>query len=256
MVVEFVKDLVRGTPFEPPARWCLKRLRYYSMPKQKKLNQAYDEQAIQVMSRVLNEDSNCIDVGCHAGVILMEILRFAPSGKHYAFEPIPQMAERLRKKFPNVNVYELALSDTTGSTTFNHVLDFPGWSGIRKRSYPKSDPNIECITVKLEKLDNLIPEDVKIDLIKVDVEGAEFQVFSGAVETLKRNKPFVVFEHGIGGADHYGTTPEMVYELLVDNCGLHISLMRDWLRGKEPLTRKSFIQQGTHGPNWYFLAHP
>jgi hypothetical protein len=40
-------------------------------------NQIYDLQVVEVMKRVLNEKSNCIDIGCHAGVFLDYILQFS-----------------------------------------------------------------------------------------------------------------------------------------------------------------------------------
>ncbi|HLY39530.1 MAG TPA: FkbM family methyltransferase [Candidatus Binatia bacterium] len=50
---------------------------------------------------------------------------------------------------------------------------------------------------------------------RLDVEGAELEVLRGAGRTLHRWKPYVVFEHGLGAADSYGTSPGMVHELLV-----------------------------------------
>ena len=63
---------------------------------------------------VLREDSNCIDVGANRGVILAEMCRVAPGGRHIAFEPTPIKARWLRKKFPEVQVEEVAVSDVAG----------------------------------------------------------------------------------------------------------------------------------------------
>jgi hypothetical protein len=57
-------------------------------------------------------------------------------------------------------------------------------------------------------------------MIKIDVEGAELLLIRGARETIAKNKPVIVFEHGLGGADSYGHTPEQVFDLLID-CGLN-----------------------------------
>jgi hypothetical protein len=53
----------------------------------------------------------------------------------------------------------------------------------------------------------------------------------------------VIFEHGEGAADYYGTTPADLYDLLAGQCGLRISLMADWLAGARALTRPAFIDQ-------------
>ena len=45
-------------------------------------------------------------------------------------------------------------------------------------------------------------------------EGAELQVLEGAVTTLQRHRPIVIFEHGSGSAETYGTLPADVFGLL------------------------------------------
>jgi hypothetical protein len=87
------------------------------------------------------------------------------------------------------------------------------------------------------------------------VEGAELQVLKGAVKTIRRNKPVVVFEHGLGASDHYGTTPEDVHDLLVKDCGLHVSLLGRWLRNEGPLTKEEFSNQYYQRLNFFFMAY-
>ncbi len=87
--------------------------------------------------------------------------------------------------------------------------------------------------------------------MKVDVEGAELQVFKGAVRTLKANKPHIIFEHGLGAADHYGTTPQMIFEFLVHECGLRIFS----LEGSNPLGLDEFVSIYERNSAWNFLAH-
>ena len=70
----------------------------------------YNNQIVQIMSRVLKKDSNCIDIGTNIGPILRHMINFEPQGNHFAFEPIPKLAYRLKMKFSGVSVYELALS--------------------------------------------------------------------------------------------------------------------------------------------------
>lgn len=215
-------------------------------------NAAYDEQSFAVMRRWLSQDSNCVDVGCHEGVILTEMLRLAPSGSHYAFEPLPSFYPKLVASFPGVKIFDIALSDAVGEASFQNVVNNPGFSGLKKRTYPNPCETIETITVRTDLLDNLISE--KIDLIKVDVEGGELQVLRGAVSTIRRSQPVIIFEHGYGAAEYYGTTPEQVYDLLSE-CGLHLSLMEDWLNGHSSLTREGFVARFYQG-EFYFMAHP
>ncbi len=91
-------------------------------------------------------------------------------------------------------------------------------------------------------------------MIKIDVEGAELEVLKGATETIKRCKPVIVFEHGLGASDHYGTTPDLIFDL-VSGCGLKISTMYNWLHGNPELNKSSFSEQFYKKINYYFIAH-
>ena len=90
------------------------------------------------------------------------------------------------------------------------------------------------------------------------MEGAELQVFRGAIETIKNNRPIIIFEHGLGAADYYGTRPEDIEDLLVGQCGLKLFLMAEWLEsnGRTFLNRQAFCEQFSRGKNFYFMAAP
>lgn len=223
------------------------------------MNQLYDIQTIEVMKRVLAYDSNAIDIGCHRGSILIEMLKISPAGRHLAFEPLPDMFTHLKADFgdnPHVSLYNVALSDSSGLVKFQHVLTNPGYSGLRQRRYDRDNEKIEEIQVRSERLDNIVPNNLDIRFIKIDVEGAEMQVLRGAVGTISRSKPVIVFEHGLGAADYYGTTPEDVFDFLVNVCGLHCYTMGHWLEsmGNMSLDRRAFCDEFRSGRHYYFLA--
>ena len=89
--------------------------------------------------------------------------------------------------------------------------------------------------------------------MKIDVEGAEGLVISGALETIKRDKPYIVLEHGEDSSLLFGMSSEDIYDMLVTQCGLGLSLLPNWLSKKRPLTKREFLSQRGC---WYFLAHP
>ncbi|NJK82522.1 MAG: FkbM family methyltransferase [Saprospiraceae bacterium] len=139
-------------------------------------NHKYDLLTVKVIRKTCSTSSNCIDVGCHTGDILTTILRFAPKGQHYCFEPLPHLYEELVSKFPsNCHFYKVGLSDQVGTASFNYVVTNPAYSGFRSREYARNYEKEEVITVQTDLLDNVIPENVKIDFIKVDVEGQKWK---------------------------------------------------------------------------------
>jgi len=212
-----------------------------------------DRQGMSVLiASILPRDGSAIDVGSHAGAVLREIVRVAPAGRHIAYEPLPMFAANLAAEFPTVEVRNAALSDATGQVEFIHVESAPEFSGMREREYGAyANSPLSTITVRAERLDDALPSDFVPKLIKIDVEGAELLVLRGARETLRRHRPIVVFEHGIGAADRYGYGPGDVYDLLAGELDMRIFD----LDGAGPYSRERFVEVFPE-PLWNFLAVP
>jgi FkbM family methyltransferase len=249
---ELIKQSLKDSRVEPYARWLVKRSRGIQMPFDLVKNEIYDRQAFEIIRRVLAPDANCVDVGCHEGLFLEEFLRCAPRGRHFAFEPIPMLADLLKTRFPTVKIFPFALGNCMGETTFYVIPEAPALSGLNRREFVDPAKRREGINVRMERLDNLIPEGTKIDLLKIDVEGAEGLVIEGALETIRRDKPYIIFEHGRASSMAFGISSSRLYDLLVGECDLRLSSLRSWLHGEPVLSNARFGEPG----EWYFLAHP
>lgn len=219
-------------------------------------NAGYDEETAQVMKRVLRPDSCCIDVGAHEGIILKDMVRLAPAGIHFAFEPLPHLANQLRNRFANVRVHEAAVSDQAGAAMFIHVENDPGYSGLRERIYDRPDPVLREISVNVVRLDDVIPVEVSIGFIKIDIEGAEYHALLGAEQTIQRGRPVIVFEAGAKSTGQYGVTPVELFRLLTEQFGYHLSTMCRWLAGVTPYSETEFCFNWSNGPDFFFLAYP
>lgn len=190
--------------------------------------QIRDEQDNANMRRLvaflLRANDSCIDVGANHGGLLAEICRAAPAGRHVAFEPLPELSEELAERFPGVEVRRAAASNRFGTSSFAQVRGAAdGWSGLKFRPNPAiAGDDVSEITVPLEPIDEVVDPDLAPALIKIDVEGAEQQVIEGALGTIRTHRPVLIFEHGAGSADAFGTAPDDVWRLLVDESGLRI----------------------------------
>jgi FkbM family methyltransferase len=210
-----------------------------------------DEENLRLLiAFVLNSDSNCIDVGSHEGRFLEDIVRLAPLGHHIAYEPLPHFSKKLTQQFPTVDVRAAAASNVDGEGEFVHVKNLPAYSGFRRRAYP-SAPDIEMIRVRTERLDDHLPADYVPTLIKIDVEGAEQLVIEGAMQTITQHRPVVVFEHGKGASDFYGSSPAEIAGLL-GKAGLRIFD----LDGNGPYTIGQLEDSYRRNVRWNFVAHP
>lgn len=218
-------------------------------------NQKMDRMTYQIIRAHLTANANCVDVGCHKGEVLEWFLKFAPSGRHVGFEPIPEMFERLKSQFAHTTCvfYNYALADKDGETEFVYVPQAPAYSGLKERDYDGKKVTPQRIPVQVRRLDDLVLANQPISLIKIDVEGGELGVLEGALETLKRDKPLVIFEHGKGASDHYGTTPRMILDVFWE-AGMNVYTLPSYLSDKKPLTAELFDKEFELGENYYFVA--
>ena len=92
--------------------------------------------------------------------------------------------------------------------------------------------------------------------MKIDVEGAEFRVMKGGVATLKRCKPVIIFEFGLGAADFYNSKPNELHAFLTRECGMKISTLKGFLDHAPELSESGFCSMFNEGSEYYFVGHP
>lgn len=235
---EYLKHLlIIGTPLESPARELERTWIVWRNPNTRSWIEE-DRCIDKIMQRLLNKHSNCIDIGCHLGSILSQIVKLAPCGEHLAFEPITYKAKWLQKKFPKVKVYARCLSSVSGEVSFYYCPQLSSYSSLKPEENKES--LYEMIKVKCDRLDDLVQPGSQIDLIKIDVEGAELEVLRGARRILKESQPYLILECTASGTKRFGNTPADVYDFLSNECNYAIFLAKDWLDGGVPIDREVF----------------
>ena len=217
------------------------------------LNQRYDKQTKRIMQIVLEDESTFIDVGSHKGEVLELALKISKKGKHFAFEPIPYLFHKLNDKYgTKCEVLNYGLSDQKRQSSFQHVTTNPAYSGIKKRTYPKEE-QVETIQIQLDTLDNQLKQHDRVDMIKIDVEGAELEVLRGAKKIIEKFHPIIVFEHGLGASDHYNTSPEDILNFFDDH-QYQLFTLKGFIADEPALFRKEFIDFYLTNKEYYFLA--
>ncbi len=243
VMIQWLKSAILDTPLEGIAR----RL-YIRMDKN-------DRETLAIMRLLLRKNSNCVDIGAHRGSILGEIVSIAPDGIHYAFEPVPKHYQYLCRTFPKVNVLPFALNNHEKQEIFVHNLSHPTRSGFQNVIHADSDA-IETILVETKPLDQIIPPDLHVDFIKIDVEGAEALVIEGGLQTILRNRPIIVFEHGRSMETGPESASMKIYRLLVEEGGLRISSLAGWIQRETGMSREEFCDKTDQGKLFYFIAFP
>jgi FkbM family methyltransferase len=171
--------------------------------------------------RFLRQGMVMFDVGAHLGeYTLLAAKLVGASGRVHAFEPqahlFPVLTESVQMNgFKHVKLNCTAVSDRVGTIEFQ-VLKEPSMSSIRKRSSPSEIDrivNVACTSLDIYEADR----QAKIDLIKVDVEGAEKFVFQGAIELLglpPDRSPTWIFEYAPSGYADFGYQGDYILSLL------------------------------------------
>ena len=217
MLTQYLKHLVMRTPVETvlkQARQAVNRARLLGRPELDAIHNegSYVERACRLL---LTPESNTIDVGAHLGSQLALFLRLAAQGKHMAFEPVPHKARWLRRKFLQVDVRQTALCESTHKRNFYVNVTNPGYSGLRPHAF--DGDVVQEFAIEPSTLDSVVPLDHRVDLIKIDVEGAELSVLRGAVQLLARCRPTLVFESTRSALGAHGVAPEDMFQFLEQN---------------------------------------
>ncbi len=144
----------------------------------------------------LKEDSVFIDIGAHHG--MFSVFSSVRCEKVYAVEPDPENLKTLNRQlepFKNVEVKAFALSNEIGTVTFYHAAS-PGMHSIMKKGtqYKEAWVRGPSIEVPCNTIDNAFKDLDRIDVMKIDVEGAEHLCLMGGVELIKKHKPVILLE--------------------------------------------------------------
>ena len=157
-------------------------------------------------TRALDAPTVVVDVGANIGLVTSTLLRSFPEAVVHAFEPTPETFDVLRQRLedePRAVLNQLAVSDAVGTTTFNvdnrthaggsNSLLAHSASFATRARVDRYQP-IEVATTTLDAYAEEHGLD-HVDLVKLDIEGAELMALRGAAGLLARQAvDFVVSE--------------------------------------------------------------
>ncbi len=134
-----------------------------------------------------------VDVGANVGRYSMMVANnLKDKGRLVSIEPEPEVFETLKKN-AELNKIKNAVLINTACFSRNKNMKFYITKSLGEHSlYGKG----KCIKIRARKLDDILKERKinDVNLIKIDVEGAEFEVIKGAAKTISMQKPMIIFE--------------------------------------------------------------
>jgi FkbM family methyltransferase len=159
-------------------------------------------QDVYFLRKFIREGDTCIDIGAHLGYFTFELSRLVKDpGKVYAIEPMSQfngILQRMlkKKKIRNVTLYQVALGGKGEYVEMGipQVGEMKRFAYARVMEYNTHYEYAESEKVKNESGDHLFGDLPRIDFIKCDVEGLEYQVFASMMQTLRAHHPILLVE--------------------------------------------------------------
>jgi FkbM family methyltransferase len=240
LAVRMVRTGFRRWPFERGRGWLLRLSRLllrqplsYRVGARTRIESALDDASaiwtficaherdasFQRSLDLLRPGAVAIDIGANIGVWSLLAAERQPDVRIHAFEPVPDVAAQCRRhltlnglEMVVLNVAAVAAED--GDAAFYAIrTDNTGASSLIRRRVPADEITVPVITldsyVERARLD-------RVDVVKVDVEGAERLVFIGGRRTLSRaDAPAIFFEVDERLCAAAGTTPREVKAVLI-----------------------------------------
>jgi FkbM family methyltransferase len=188
----------------------------------------YEAGNFEFLSESCKPGAVIIDIGAHIGLFSIIAAQVTgKTGKVYAFEPAPGTYALLQKTVvinheeQVIETLQKAVGKQTGKITF-FVSDNQVDNGNSLVKY-KKDRSLYGINVAVTTIDHFIREkDIsRLDFIKIDVEGAEYDTLQGAAETLKNLKPVCIVAIHPEPIAAKGDRLEDIYDLIT-GCNYNI----------------------------------
>jgi FkbM family methyltransferase len=156
----------------------------------------------------IKDDFTIIDIGTNVGLMTLQFAKLVPKGKVYSFEPTFYALERLKRNLSlnedlakNVTVINSFVSEKSSDNP--NIVAFSSWKVNGERGTndhpvhlgtPKAADGVPAISLddftEINKIE-------KIDFIKIDTDGHEYEVFKGAKKAIAKYRPKIIFEIGL-----------------------------------------------------------
>jgi FkbM family methyltransferase len=165
----------------------------------------YEKGTLYFITTYLNRGDCFVDVGANIGLMSIFASQCVGSpGQILAFEAHPETHQLLQENIAlnhieNIATFNFALGNESGKATI-----YDNWNVNRGgASLVIHAENAIGFEVEVKSLDEVIQNDFQPKMIKIDVEGFEFQVLKGAANTIKNCKPILIIEFSVSRDNQY-----------------------------------------------------
>jgi FkbM family methyltransferase len=179
----------------------------------------YESDVRSLMKQILKTNSTFIDVGANIGyysVIAKQLV--GRSGKVISIEPNPETYKMLELNTSQNSVgtpIQCAISQEHGEVELFVPISGDIWASLNHNVFPEGQATTR-FKVTSWPLDDLIEEMAvdRVDLIKIDIEGGEFNVLLSAKQIISKHRPVVIIEYSTKTWPAFGASPDAMKQFL------------------------------------------
>jgi FkbM family methyltransferase len=203
----FAASLLARAPARQAARGPLRGMKVAFPPGYLDDEQGYEPAVTAALTRLATPGDMCADLGAHIGYFTLLMAKLSgPEGRVFSFEASPENARMVRRNVrinrlgDRVTVEEAAVMGQTSQA----VPVFAGRAGgsmewttdekFASRDDPGHPNRAPALEIRGVALDDYFEPGSRLDLVKMDIEGAESQAVPGMVRVLREARPTIVLE--------------------------------------------------------------
>lgn len=161
----------------------------------------YEPDVAPLYFRLASKARVTLDIGAHVGFYSLLAAHANPVGRIYAFEPLPQVFERLHRNIVindlmNVNCIKVAIGTNDGmAELFYEPEGIPSDSSLSS-DISRFHQKLQRLVVPVRSIDSFVFENNlrNVDVVKIDTETTELQVLLGMVKTVQASRPIIFCE--------------------------------------------------------------
>ncbi len=154
----------------------------------------YEEEVLLAMQEILQANNTFVDIGANIGEHSLLAAHIVIEGKVISFEPLPLIYSQLQESIKLNSLNNITVHNVACGTQEEKKVITINQNNVGGSSMVTTGKTEDELTINVVKGDSILLNETRIDLIKIDTEGYEYEVLLGIEETIKKFQPKILLE--------------------------------------------------------------
>ncbi len=177
---------------------------------------AYEPIESFLLHYLLEEEDIIVDAGANIGFYTLLMAQTVKSGKVFGFEPVPKNFQTLKHNISlSPHIHKIQIQNNGlwhEKDLLQFSLDESMEDNVGSFTAGKVEHALTREACEVFPLDDFCKDFIKLDFIKMDIEGAELSALKGAQKTIERLRPQFLIEINRKACERFGYSPDAIFE--------------------------------------------